>query len=74
MVEYPSGMDTLLCNTPVEVSFEDVKRMITINFSDEGSNARRGEVNTVYAFDTFLQDCLGNAKLVKIIQFKVYWL
>lgn len=71
MSEYKSELETLLCNQPVQITFEEAKKLMQFVYSEEGSNAKKEELNTAYAFDVFLQDCLGSTR-TKIF-FYILW-
>lgn len=39
------------------VTMQKIKEIIHINYSEDGSNDKRKEEDTMYAFELFLQDC-----------------
>lgn len=41
------------------VTMQKIKEIIHINYSEDGSNDKRKEEDTMYAFELFLQDCSG---------------
>ena len=42
-----------------KLSFIGMRELYTINFSEEGSNARNKENDVIYCFEAFLSDCEG---------------
>ena len=41
------------------ITMQKLKEIIYINYSEDGSNDKKKEEDTVYAFELFLQDCSG---------------
>ena len=59
VMEYKEEIQSLLCIDNSRITLDRFKSMLQYNFSPEGSNARRTELDTVYAFEVFIQDCCG---------------
>lgn len=48
------------------VTMQKMKEIIHINYSEDGSNDKKKEEDTMYAFELFLQDCAGIKSYVHV--------
>lgn len=48
------------------VTMQKMKEIIHINYSEDGSNDKKKEEDTMYAFELFLQDCSGIKNYVHV--------
>lgn len=50
-----------------------MKEIIHINYSEDGSNDKRKEEDTMYAFELFLQDCSEDTSEINLNMLLAFW-
>nr|XP_022338895.1 uncharacterized protein LOC111134287 [Crassostrea virginica] len=55
------------------ITMQKLKEITYINYSEDGSNDKKKEEDTVYAFELFLQDCSEDTSEINLNQLLVFW-
>lgn len=55
------------------VTMQKIKEIIHINYSEDGSNDKRKEEDTMYAFELFLQDCSEDTSEINLNMLLAFW-
>nr|XP_034330986.1 uncharacterized protein LOC117690650 [Crassostrea gigas] len=55
------------------VTMQKMKEIIHINYSEYGSNDKRKEEDTMYAFELFLQDCSEDTSEINLNMLLAFW-
>ncbi|XP_060595302.1 G2/M phase-specific E3 ubiquitin-protein ligase-like [Ruditapes philippinarum] len=70
---FKKEMKPVMCDTKTPLNVNLLKSIYEVNFSEEGSNLRKQEDDTMYAFECFLQDCEDNVTCVQISDLLSFW-
>lgn len=60
MLRTPEAFSRLFVHQTLNLKFDAFRSLYQLNFSPEGSNNRKLEMDTVYCLEAFLMDCDGN--------------
>jgi len=59
ITENHASFEKLFCHCPKQLTKDDIDSLCDYNFSEEGSNSRTAEEETVYAWEVFLEAIEG---------------